>query len=153
MQAAAKEQAVAPVTNSVRVEIFDQAYNLRGTDPEYIRRLAEFVDGKMRLIASAYGKRVPSFPDTPTLIEQGYPGIGTNAWQGMFAPSATPKPVVQKLYQSVAAVLGNPAMKADLAKKMLTVTLSASPEDFQKLVVKETQDWGEFLRQAKLKLQ
>ena len=51
MQAAAKEQAVAPVSNSVRVEIFDQAYNLRGTDPEYIRRLAEFVDGKMRLIA------------------------------------------------------------------------------------------------------
>lgn len=51
MQAAAKEQAVAPVTNSVRVEIFDQAYNLRGTDPEYIRRLAEFVDTKMRLIA------------------------------------------------------------------------------------------------------
>lgn len=51
MQAAAKEQAAAPVTNSVRVEIFDQAYNLRGTDPEYIRRLAEFVDTKMRLIA------------------------------------------------------------------------------------------------------
>lgn len=51
MQAAAKEQAAAPVTNSVRVEIFDQAYNLRGSDPEYIRRLAEFVDTKMRLIA------------------------------------------------------------------------------------------------------
>ena len=50
MQAAAKEQPVAPV-NSVRVEIFDQGYNLRGTDPEYIRRLAELVDGKMRLIA------------------------------------------------------------------------------------------------------
>lgn len=51
MQSAAKEQPAAPVTNSVRVEIFDQAYNLRGTDPEYIRRLAEFVDGKMRVIA------------------------------------------------------------------------------------------------------
>ena len=51
MQAAAKEQPTAPVTNSVRVEIFDQGYNLRGTDPEYIRRLAEFVDGKMRVIA------------------------------------------------------------------------------------------------------
>ena len=51
MQSAAKEQAAAPVSNSVRVEIFDQAYNLRGTDPEYIRRLAEFVDGKMRVIA------------------------------------------------------------------------------------------------------
>ena len=51
MQAAAKEEPVAPVSNSVRVDIFDQAYNLRGTDPDYIRRLAEYVDAKMRLIA------------------------------------------------------------------------------------------------------
>ena len=37
--------------NSVRVEIFDQPYNLRGTDPDYIFKLAEFVDGKMRAVA------------------------------------------------------------------------------------------------------
>jgi cell division protein ZapA len=37
--------------NSVRVEIYDQAYNLRGTDPEYIFRLAEYVDTKMRTVA------------------------------------------------------------------------------------------------------
>ena len=37
--------------NSVRVEIFDQAYNLRGTDPEYIFKLAEYVDMKMRSVA------------------------------------------------------------------------------------------------------
>jgi len=37
--------------NSVRVEIFDQAYNLRGSDPEYILKLAEYVDGKMRAVA------------------------------------------------------------------------------------------------------
>ena len=37
--------------NSVRVEIFDQAYNLRGTDPDYIFKLAEFVDTKMRAVA------------------------------------------------------------------------------------------------------
>jgi len=36
---------------SVRVEIFDQAYNLRGTDPEYILKLAEYVDAKMRAVA------------------------------------------------------------------------------------------------------
>ena len=36
--------------NSVRVEIFDQAYNLRGTDPDYIVKLAEYVDGKMRAV-------------------------------------------------------------------------------------------------------
>jgi cell division protein ZapA len=38
--------------NSVRVEIYDQAYNLRGTDPEYIHKLAEFVDSKMRAVAA-----------------------------------------------------------------------------------------------------
>ncbi|HEX9119393.1 MAG TPA: cell division protein ZapA [Terriglobales bacterium] len=36
---------------SVRVEIFDQPYNLRGTDPDYIFKLAEFVDTKMRAVA------------------------------------------------------------------------------------------------------
>ena len=37
--------------NSVRVEIYDQSYNLRGSDPEYIFKLAEFVDSKMRTVA------------------------------------------------------------------------------------------------------
>jgi len=36
---------------SVRVEIYDQSYNLRGTDPDYLFRLAEFVDLKMRAVA------------------------------------------------------------------------------------------------------
>ncbi len=36
---------------SVRVEIYDQTYNLRGSDPAYIRKLADFVDGKMRTVA------------------------------------------------------------------------------------------------------
>ena len=37
--------------NSVRVEIYDQAYNLRGSDPDYIFRLAAYVDAKMRTVA------------------------------------------------------------------------------------------------------
>ncbi|HVO63624.1 MAG TPA: cell division protein ZapA [Terriglobales bacterium] len=49
-----KEQpARDPQNNSVRVEIFDQAYNLRGSDPQYIMKLAEYVDGKMRAVAEA----------------------------------------------------------------------------------------------------
>jgi cell division protein ZapA len=36
---------------SVRVEIYDQTYQLRGTDPEYIGKLAEYVDTKMRVIS------------------------------------------------------------------------------------------------------
>ena len=36
---------------SVRVEIYDQTYNLRGSDPQYIQKLADYVDGKMRTVA------------------------------------------------------------------------------------------------------
>ena len=45
------EVASAKANNYVRVEIFDQAYSLRGTDPEYIEKLAEYVDTKIRAVA------------------------------------------------------------------------------------------------------
>jgi cell division protein ZapA len=54
MATATKDSPVKDVQNgSVRVEIFDQAYNLRGSDPEYILKLAEYVDSKMRAVAEA----------------------------------------------------------------------------------------------------
>lgn len=54
MATATKDQMLKDAQNSsVRVEIFDQAYNLRGTDPDYILKLAEYVDSKMRAVAEA----------------------------------------------------------------------------------------------------
>jgi cell division protein ZapA len=54
MATATKDHVVKDAQNaSVRVEIFDQAYNLRGSDPEYILKLAEYVDSKMRAVAAA----------------------------------------------------------------------------------------------------
>ncbi|HEY4766153.1 MAG TPA: cell division protein ZapA [Candidatus Sulfotelmatobacter sp.] len=54
MATATKDQILRdPRNSSVRVEIFDQAYNLRGSDPDYILKLAEYVDTKMRAVAEA----------------------------------------------------------------------------------------------------
>jgi cell division protein ZapA len=54
MATATKDQLLKDAQNaSVRVEIFDQAYNLRGSDAEYILKLAEYVDRKMRAVAEA----------------------------------------------------------------------------------------------------
>jgi cell division protein ZapA len=54
MASAAKDSTLKDAQNgSVRVEIFDQAYNLRGSDPEHILKLAEYVDAKMRAVAEA----------------------------------------------------------------------------------------------------
>jgi cell division protein ZapA len=51
MATASKPIVKPPANGSVRVEIFDQGYNLRGTDPEYISKLAVYVDTKMRAVA------------------------------------------------------------------------------------------------------
>jgi cell division protein ZapA len=54
MATATKPPHVQDASNgSVRVEIFDQGYNLRGTDPDYILKLAEYVDTKMRAVSQA----------------------------------------------------------------------------------------------------
>src|SRR6267154_6526740 len=54
MATATKDSALKDTqSGSVRVEIFDQAYNRRGSDPEYSLKLAEYVDAKMRAVAEA----------------------------------------------------------------------------------------------------
>ena len=108
--------------------------------------------GRMKALATAMPSRLAELPEVPTLAELGFAGIGTNAWQGMFAPAATPKPVLDKLYGSIAAILSHPEMKETLGKQMLTVTL-APPQEFTEFVRKETQGWGEFLREAKIKIE
>ncbi len=108
--------------------------------------------GKLRVVAAVPSTRLPELPNVATMAEQGYAGIGTNAWQGMFAPVATPKPIVDKLYNATASILSKPEMKEMLARQMLTVTLSKSPQDFTELVQKETKEWGDFIRDNKIKI-
>jgi cell division protein ZapA len=77
-----------PSTNSISVDIYDQTYNLRGQDTEYIRRLADIVDGKMRAVAS-HGKTVDSLrvavlaalniADELAALEQKYDALSGNA--------------------------------------------------------------------------
>jgi cell division protein ZapA len=76
--------------NSISVDIYDQTYHLRGEDTEYIRRLAEIVDSKMRAVAS-HGKTVDSLrvavlaalniADELTTLEQKYDALSGNASQ------------------------------------------------------------------------
>src|SRR3954471_4687056 len=114
--------------------------------------LPHIKSGRLKALAAVPAKRLPELPNVPTLAEQGFPGIGTNAWQGLFAPAATPKPIVDKLYSTVAAVLGRPEMHDSLGKQMMTVGLSKSPQEFTEQVRRETQDWGEFLGSTRIKL-
>ena len=109
--------------------------------------------GKLKALATSMPNRVPELPNVPTMTEQGYPGIGTNAWQGMFAPAATPRPIVDKLHAAVVQVLNDPEMKTKLAKQLMTVNTSASPQEWTEQVRAETQQWGEFIRENHIKVE
>jgi tripartite-type tricarboxylate transporter receptor subunit TctC len=113
--------------------------------------LPHIKSGRLKALAAIPAQRLPELPYVQTLAEQGYPGVGTNAWQGMFAPAATPKAVVDKLYASVSAVLAKE--KAGLAEKMMSVEISPSPAAFTAEVQREAQSWGDFVREAKIKVE
>src|SRR5215475_13674928 len=85
--------------------------------------------GKMRLIASAYGKRVPAFPDTPTLAEQGFPGMDFAAWLGVVVPAGTPKDRIEKLSGAFTAMVQTPEMTAKFAT-LGTIPRPLGPQDF-----------------------
>ncbi len=113
--------------------------------------LPHIKSGRLKPLAAVPAQRLPELPNVPTLAEQGYPGIGTNAWQGMFAPAATPRPIIDRLYAAISRALGQE--KDALATKMLTVAVSPSPDEFNALVRRETQAWGDFVREAKIKIE
>ena len=64
--------------------------------------------GKMRPIAVLAEKRLPEYPDVPTLAEAGYPGVGTLHWQSMLAPANTPKDDARDLVQGDRRSLESP---------------------------------------------
>ncbi len=107
--------------------------------------------GKMRAVATTAPARLAELPEVATMAEQGFAGIGTNAWQALFAPAATPRPIVEKLFDATAKVLSRPEVKEMLGKQMLAVALSKSPQEFGELLLRETQAWGDFIRENKIK--
>ncbi|HXN15001.1 MAG TPA: tripartite tricarboxylate transporter substrate binding protein [Usitatibacter sp.] len=114
--------------------------------------LEQIKAGRLKAIAATTPARLAELPQVATLAEQGFPGIGTNAWQGLFAPAATPKPIVDKLHAAVTAALSRPEMKEMLARQLMSVSISSSPQEFTDQVRAETHTWGEFIRENKVRV-
>ena len=79
-----------------------------GTAPPFMPHIQA---GKLRVLAVTGKTRLPSLPDVPTTAEAGYPNVDATSWFAVFAPAATPKPVVDKLTAEIAKVVNTPAFK------------------------------------------
>jgi tripartite-type tricarboxylate transporter receptor subunit TctC len=71
--------------------------------------------GLAKVIAVASAKRLPDFPDLPTVAET-IPGFSATGWQVMVAPNGTPEPILRKVSQDTAIVAESAAVKEKLAK-------------------------------------
>ena len=76
-------------------------------------------EGKLRALGVTSQKRSPAAPEIPTIAEAGLPGFEAVSWFAVFAPSGTPKPIVDKLQTEISRILKMP----DVAKRLNDIGL------------------------------
>lgn len=104
--------------------------------------------GKLRVLATAGGKRAAAAPDLPTIGET-VPGYAVDVWYAMFAPAATPRPVMERLNTAVAKILHAP----DVKKKLANIGLEPVAEDLAKsdaYIKAEIRKWAGVVKAAKI---
>jgi tripartite-type tricarboxylate transporter receptor subunit TctC len=77
--------------------------------------------GEVRLLAVSTAKRLPEFPDVPTVSET-VPGFVMTGWNGYFAPAGTPRPIIDKVSKAMQEICRDP----QFAQKMANLSLQAA---------------------------
>jgi tripartite-type tricarboxylate transporter receptor subunit TctC len=103
--------------------------------------------GKLRALGVSSARRTAAAPDVPTITEQGYGDFDLVAWFMLYAPAATPVPVLAKLRDAVAQAVGNPEVKAKLAGQGLEVPL-LKPDELTAFNRTEIAKWSELVKRS-----
>lgn len=103
--------------------------------------------GKLKLIGVTTPRRMPQFPDVPTVSESGLPGFEFNSWFAMMAPAGTPKAIVQTLYAEVGKALGDPEVREKFAALGLSPR-GTSPDELGGAVRGQLARYGNLIKQA-----
>src|SRR5262249_14837113 len=85
--------------------------------------------GKLKPIAIVNHARLPAYPDVPTMAEVGYPGVGTIAWNAMFAPAQTPKAVLEILHKAAGDAMLTQAANEQLTRQNFNIVPSKSVDE------------------------
>jgi tripartite-type tricarboxylate transporter receptor subunit TctC len=107
--------------------------------------------GRLIALGITSKKRLPSWPDVPTVAEAGVPGYAVEAWYAIIAPKATPKPVVDKLSAAIAEAVKSPEVSGKLAA-LGNEPVGSTPEEAQRYIAAEAKRWNEVLTAAGIKL-
>ena len=108
--------------------------------------------GRVRILAVTSAARLTALPEVPTMVESGFPGYDLTPWWGVVVPAGTPKPIVDKL-----AVWFNQITASEETHKFLenlaTDPFPGSSETMAALIKAESENWGKYVRLAKIEPQ
>jgi tripartite-type tricarboxylate transporter receptor subunit TctC len=121
-------------------------YTLDGT-----ASLGHVKSGKVKILGVTTPQRWRVFPDVPTVAESGVPGFDVITWYGLFAPAATPKPILEFLNARVNAALRTPGAQEGFAKLSLDVA-GGPPEVLAKQVQNEIAKWVDVARKRNIQI-
>lgn len=106
-------------------------------------------DGKVKALGVSSVRRDASLPDVPTIAEQGVSGFSIGLWFGMWAPAATPQPIVKKLNAEVNRVLKLSEVKTQYASLGID-PVTMQPEEFAKFVRNEITTYQRIVKQGRI---
>ena len=108
--------------------------------------------GKLRLLAVTTPRRMPMFPEVPTVSESGLPGFEFNSWATIVAPAGTPKQIVSFLNAEVVRALTAPDVRDKLIAQGLTPRGSTTDELAQ-ATREQLARYAGLMKQAGIKLE
>ena len=100
-------------------------------------------EGKLRALAVTGPKRSTSFPDVPTVAEQGLPGFEAVLHYGIVAPAGTPRPIVDKLMRRCARRW---AIRKFTGNRDRRRTAATSPEEYAADIDREETKWSALVK-------
>jgi tripartite-type tricarboxylate transporter receptor subunit TctC len=97
--------------------------------------------GKLKPVAISSEKRVAEFPDVPTLVELGYPGLIVRTWYTLSGPAGLPHDIVEKLNAAVNKTMEIPEVQKHLATEMVQ-TQAMTPAQMTAFMQSEVNQWA-----------
>jgi tripartite-type tricarboxylate transporter receptor subunit TctC len=113
---------------------------------------AHFASGRLKALAVTSGTRAPQLPGVPTVAESGFPGFEVYNWIGVFAPAATPDPVIEGLHAAFAATLAEPVVRQKLVAAGFEI-VGSTPQELDRFVRAEFEHWDKFVREFNVKFE
>jgi tripartite-type tricarboxylate transporter receptor subunit TctC len=105
--------------------------------------------GKLRILGIASTKRVPWFPDMPTMAEEGIEGVDSDGWAAMFVPARTPADIVRRLSEETLAILAQTELRDTVLKQGVVVD-PAGPDGLAALLKSDLAKWRKVVAQGKI---